>query len=592
MIKIAYASPAAYNAGTGTGESVRYAYNLLDGSRKSATRTALSGSTVTTAYAYYGYDVNGNPTPDFRQGQLKSVTTTSGGVSRVISYDYDLLGNKISMTTPSGKSIGYAYDVLNRLSTVTHPDGAVTTFGYDKVGNRQSVTRTTSATAAPFSTTGYAYDQDDRITSESGSGGGAHSYDLDGNEQAVSGQAAGYDFENHLVRLGNGTASYVYDADGNRVSVSSAGTTTSYVVDASLPYASVVEEYSGTSTVPSARYDYGDDLVRMDRGSGVYYYLYDGLGSTRQLVSTAGAVTDSYGYSAFEEMASHTGSTQNPFLFNAQQFDQASGDYYLRARYYDQTSGRFLSQDPFEGVNGDPISLHRYLYVGDDPVDRVDPLGMYDGIDHKNVELGTDPEYSLQHPDDTEVTFGKLQYYFTNGQGWAGFQRYVNRNYGPGTTPGLLANPQKPDIFNPNEYNYMDYKSLSVGGKSDAIKTLRDYADAYGPKPGIQPFIDWFYPDNQWVPPLSVFGPLNGKKYWLYADGSGIIYYEGDQERKNRISSGDNGAFTAILALGLINPANLNLALPASTSLAASGASASAINEEAEEGAEVLVDTL
>jgi len=53
------------------------------------------------------------------------------------------------------------------------------------------------------------------------------------------------------------------------------------------------------------------------RGNGVYYYLYDGLGSARQLVSTAGAVTDTWGYSAFGETASHMGTTANPFLFNA-----------------------------------------------------------------------------------------------------------------------------------------------------------------------------------------------------------------------------------------------------------------------------------
>ena len=151
-----------------------------------------------------------------------------------------------------------------------------------------------------------------------------------------------------------------------------------YVVDTSLPYGCVVEEYAGASTIPSARYDYGDDLVRMDRG-GVYYYIYDGLGSTRQLVSTTGAVTDSYGYSAFGEMASRTGTgttpTVNPFLFNAQQFDGASGDYYLRARYYDQSNGRFISQDPFEGRNDDPVSLHRYLYANADPVNYIDPTG-------------------------------------------------------------------------------------------------------------------------------------------------------------------------------------------------------------------------
>jgi len=230
------------------------------------------------------------------------------------------------------------------------------------------VTGSTTA-LLPNGATNTAYDVNDRIV--------GHTYDLDGNETTVNGQAAGYDFENHLVSLGS-VASYVYDADGNRVNVSSGGATTSYAVDTSLPYASVIEEYAGTSAAPSARYDYGDDLVRMDRGSGVYYYIYDGLGSTRQLVNASGAVTDSYGYSAFGELASHTGTTVNPFLFNAQQFDQASGDYYLRARYYNQNNGRFISQDPYGGSNEDPISLHRYLYASVDPVNRVDPSGRDD----------------------------------------------------------------------------------------------------------------------------------------------------------------------------------------------------------------------
>ena len=77
-------------------------------------------------------------------------------------------------------------------------------------------------------------------------------------------------------------------------------------------------------------------------------------------------------------MASRTSTgtpTVNPFLFNAQQFDQASGDYYLRARYYDQSNGRFISQDPFGGNGEDPITLHRYLYAGNEPVDFIDPGG-------------------------------------------------------------------------------------------------------------------------------------------------------------------------------------------------------------------------
>jgi RHS repeat-associated protein len=288
-------------------------------------------------------------------------------------YDYDMAGNKVAMQPPSlvasGKSIAYGYDALNRLVTVTHPDGAVTQFGYDAVGNRLTKTISGSTTAALVNgQTVNMYDANDRLTS------GGHSYDADGNEAQVNGQAAAYDFENHLIALSGGT-SYAYDADGNRVGVTAGGVTTGYVVDVSLPYASVVEEYSGSTL--AARYDYGDDLVRMDRAGGTYYYLYDGLGSTRQLVNAGGAVTDAYSYDAFGEGLSHGPSSGalNPFLFNAQQFDSASGDYFLRARYYDPSNGRFLSQDPYNGDNDDPISLHRYLYANDDAVNRVDPGG-------------------------------------------------------------------------------------------------------------------------------------------------------------------------------------------------------------------------
>jgi len=481
LTKTAYASAAAYASNAPSGEGVSFTY-YADGTRRTARRTATSG-TVTTTYAYYGYDANGATVLDFRQGRLKSVTNNVG----TLTYDYDAAGNKTGMQSPSmgAGHIAYSYDALNRLSTVTHTDGATTTFAYDNAGNRQSVTRlsasgalfskttysydalnrltnqvntngsgnlvsgylyqlradskrlsvaesgpgtsgsTTTYTyddggkltqeAGPYGTVAYGYDSvgnrltktisgsttaalingqtvntydaNDRITSQSGPAGNvAHTYDADGNETTVNGQGASYDFENHLIGLSGGTT-YTYDADGNRVGVTTGGVTTSYVVDTSLPYASVVEEYTGNTL--SARYDYGDDLVRMDRGSGVYYYLYDGLGSTRQLVNTGGSVTDGYSYDAFGEGLSHSPSSGvlNPFLFNAQQFDTASGDYYLRARYYDPTIGRFLSQDPLQGSNEDPITLHRYLYADADPQNIFDPSGK-EGIGEAAVVVG------------------------------------------------------------------------------------------------------------------------------------------------------------------------------------------------------------
>jgi hypothetical protein len=49
---------------------------------------------------------------------------------------------------------------------------------------------------------------------------------------------------------------------------------------------------------------------------------------------------------------------------------------YLRARYYDQTVGRFASVDPFEGWQEQPVSRHRYLYANVNPVSGEDPSGL------------------------------------------------------------------------------------------------------------------------------------------------------------------------------------------------------------------------
>jgi hypothetical protein len=49
--------------------------------------------------------------------------------------------------------------------------------------------------------------------------------------------------------------------------------------------------------------------------------------------------------------------------------------YFLRARYYGPTEGRFISRDPFSGIDEDPTSLHRYLYGAVDPVNNIDPSG-------------------------------------------------------------------------------------------------------------------------------------------------------------------------------------------------------------------------
>ena len=116
-------------------------------------------------------------------------------------------------------------------------------------------------------------------------------------------------------------------------------------------------------------YVYGLDLISRTDSAGVQeYYLSDGLGSTANLADGAGNVTASYGYDVFGELRSGPLGASDR-LFTGEQRDGDSGLYYLRARYYDPSIGRFLSEDPLPGGN-------LYAYVGNNPVNFVDPLGL------------------------------------------------------------------------------------------------------------------------------------------------------------------------------------------------------------------------
>jgi len=65
----------------------------------------------------------------------------------------------------------------------------------------------------------------------------------------------------------------------------------------------------------------------------------------------------------------------SPSLYRGEQYDSDLGLYYLRARYYNPTTGRFMSRDPENGNGLDPKSLHKYLYANGDPVNGLDPTG-------------------------------------------------------------------------------------------------------------------------------------------------------------------------------------------------------------------------
>jgi RHS repeat-associated protein len=127
----------------------------------------------------------------------------------------------------------------------------------------------------------------------------------------------------------------------------------------------------------TAYYVRGDDLLAVLRGTGTRFFHADGLGSIRRLTDEAGSVTDSYEYTAFGELISHVGPDPQPYAFAGEPYDPNVGFQYHRARWTDPGTGRFLATDPHPGDAYDPASLHKYLYAGGDPLNRLDPTGQF-----------------------------------------------------------------------------------------------------------------------------------------------------------------------------------------------------------------------
>ena len=308
--------------------------------------------------------------------RIKTVTYASG-TTTLARYSYTLgnTGNRLSATELDGRTVTYTYDELYRLKTETisgavspSPNGTVS-YTHDAASNRLSQT----STLAAIPSASYTYNDNDWLTTDS--------YDSNGNTLVSGGKGFIYDFQDKLIGMAGGPSlvSIVYDGDGNRVRKTVGDTITSYLIDDNTPtrFPQVAEEIQ--SGVVVKRYTYGFFLVSQSQyAEGIWktvFYGIDAHSGVRFLTDPAGSISDRYDYDAFGQLLHSSGQNSNNYLFAGEQYDPDLSLYYLRARYYAPQTGRFWTMDKHEGNPFNPLTLHKYVYAQNDPINNSDPSG-------------------------------------------------------------------------------------------------------------------------------------------------------------------------------------------------------------------------
>ena len=396
------------NMGRLTGTTAEYAF--------------LSSTTFTNAYSYdansnrTGYTAPDSSTNTYSYDTLNRLTTLANSWAGSFGFSYDALGRRTQMTRPNSVTTNYSYDNLSRLTSVLHQlsgstiDGAAYTL--DSAGNRtaktdeyasvtsnygyNSIYELTSVTQGSTTTESYTYDPVGNRTASLGvssyttnssnemtaNSNASYTYDYNGNttSKTVSSNTTSYswDYENRLASVAlpgtGGTATFKYDPFGRRIqkvfTTGSTTTTTNYLYDGDDDIeemnasGSVVARYAQTQNV--------DEPLAESRSSTTSFYEVDGLGSVTSLTNSSGTIANSYTYDSFGRLSTSTGSITNPFQYTGRDFDSETGLRNYRARYYDPTTGRFISEDSawFDA------ETNLYAYVINDPVDYLDPSGL------------------------------------------------------------------------------------------------------------------------------------------------------------------------------------------------------------------------
>jgi RHS repeat-associated protein len=366
--------------------------------------------------------------------RLESLNNMGPSDTVIAKFDFtfDKIGNRTSVTElragATAVTYEYGYDDTYQLVSVHSDNGEALTYEYDPVGNRTKLQGTPEPTPTvdvtePMTVT-YEYDD---LNSMLRAGEANFSYDDNGNriqtvkplsetEYAaldITGTLVSdyiFDVENRMVEARQtisyaaqmGTmmiytqslvmeADYSYDGMGRRIAklvqrYTLDGFTTEvllreYVYDGLDVVAEY--EYPNGALDPDVTYYYYANaakvsMEKMPAGeqSQKYWYTYDALGSTTALLDESGIAAAEYHHDEYGRLIVGD-STLNRYLYTGQEYDEETGFIHFFARYYDSETGVWLTQDLQRGTMMASASWHRYMYVLNNPINMIDPLGYW-----------------------------------------------------------------------------------------------------------------------------------------------------------------------------------------------------------------------
>ena len=351
-------------------------------------------------------DLAGTATFEYSKARLAAVTDGSTGVRQKLSYD--AAGALKTVDYGQGRVRSYAYDKLNRLAsdTLVNADKTVVTSAAYEYDLNDHVTRKTDTGTAGAGDNTYTYDQIGRLTGWTGpKGSTAYAWDDSGNRIKAGDKTATFDERNRL--LSDGDYTYQYSARGTLKSRTSSGLVEPYSFDAfdrmvtangqSYGYDSLDRvatrgdnqfSYAGLSKEPVSDsvdvYARGpmDELLAITEGDKKQLMISDRHDDVVAAIDPADSklagLSASKTYDPFGKPVASAGST-GQIGFQGDWTDPNNGQVNMGARWYNPSSGSFLSRDSVNYSSGNSVLANRYAYGADAPLDMTDPDGHWPG---------------------------------------------------------------------------------------------------------------------------------------------------------------------------------------------------------------------